>query len=221
MPSYITSNWMWFCIAFGMVLVKSFMMRIQSMNFYTQDVVIRRFSIMDLVFPASPLEVVLLIKGIYGLPVKRRKKTLQSLKAQLYIDFLFMPAVYGTIFLACMKVSLVMKSFSGQELFADLAWIQILPFICDILENIYLLNKISPNIAPSKQAVHKAFHLLEIIKWGIALTGAICAIAAIVYLWLTGRYSLHSLNYLLILAIEIILFFVAGKIASGKLKKAE
>jgi hypothetical protein len=218
MSLYINFDWIYFCIAFGAMLLISFIMSLQSTNFYTMYVVIRKFSIIDLEFPASALELVTFIKGIFLLPVELSKKSLRALRGQLYLDFLFMPAVYGSIFLLCMKVSLKMTSF-GHGLFAILAWLQLIPLLCDVIENIYLLNKIRPEPVISKPAVHKAYQILEIFKWGIALTGAVCSIAAIFYFWLVGRYSYHSIHYLLIMSAELIIFFILKKVTAKSEKE--
>ena len=117
-----------------------------------------------------------------------------------------------------MKVSLKMTSF-GHGLFAILAWLQCIAWLCDIIENIYLLNKIRPEPEASKPAVHVAYLVLEICKWGIALTAAVCSIAAMFYFWLVGRYSDHSIHYLLIIAAEIIVIFIAKKITAKSEKE--
>ena len=218
MPVYIDIDWIYFCIFFGAMLLISFIMSLQSTNFYTVDVVVRKFSILDLEFPASALEIVIFIKGIFKLPADLAKKTLNALRGQLYLDFLFMPAAYGSIFILCMKVSMKMTSF-GHGVFAILAWLQCIAWLCDIIENIYLLNKIQPQPVISKPAVHKAYQILEICKWGIALTAAVCSMAAIFYFWLVGWYSLHSINYLLIIAVEIIIFFILKKVTAKSEKE--
>jgi len=218
MPVYIDIAWIYFCIFFGAMLLISFIMSLQSTNFYTMYVVIRKFSIIDLEFPASALELVTFIKGIFLLPVELSKKSLRAVRGQLYFDFLFMPATYGSIFILCMKVSMKMTSF-GHELFAILAWLQLIPLLCDIIENIYLLNKIRPEPVISKPAVHKAYLILEIFKWGIALTAAVCSIAAIFYFWLVGWYSYHSIHYLLIITAEIIIFFILKKVTAKSEKE--
>ena len=218
MPVYINIDWIYFCIVFGAMLLISFIMKIQSANFYTMHVVLRKFNIIDLEFPASAQELVTFIKGIFLLPPELSKKSLHALRAQLYLDFLFMPALYGSIFLLCMKVSLKMSSF-GHRLFAILAWLQCIAWLCDIIENIYLLNKIRPQPVVSKPAVHRAYLALETGKWGIALTGIVCSIAAMFYFWLVGRYSDQSIRYVLIIAAEIIVIFIAKKITAKSEKK--
>ncbi len=218
MAIHITEGWLLFCIAFAVLLVISLIMAVQTTNFYTQDVVIRKFNIMDLELPASPNEVVNLIKGIYRLPGEQSKKTLRVLRANLYLDFLFMPAAYGSIFIACMMISWKMTSF-GHWLFAALAWAQIISWVLDIIENIRLLGKLKPDIEAPTLTEHKAFQRLEITKWGIALLGTVCAISAVMYFWLIGRYSYNSLEYVVTFVAELAIFFVIGKIADKYLSR--
>src|SRR5437764_216538 len=105
MPIHIANGWTWFCIASGILLILEIVMTTQRNYFYTNDVVIRKFNLIDLELPASPREVVNLIKGIFLLPVAQSKKTAAALKSLLYIDFIFMPVAYTAIFLLCMQVS--------------------------------------------------------------------------------------------------------------------
>ncbi len=215
---YIQIDWIYFCIFFGAMLLMSLIMSVQSSRFYTMHVVIRKFSIIDFEFPVSALELATFIKGIFKLPPELSKKSLRALKGQLLLDFLFMPAAYGSIFFLCMKVSLKMVSF-GHSLFAVLAWLQCIAWLCDIIENIYLLNKIKPEPAVSKPPVHKAYQILEAFKWGIALTGIVCSVSAMAYYWLDGRYSQNSFSYLLIIILEIIVFGFLKKITAKSEKE--
>lgn len=212
MQILIPNGWILFCIAFGVLLITSFIMSRLSRHFYTHDVLERKFSIMDLQWPASPLELVNLVDGIYKLPLPKQQRTLRALKKHLYVDFIFMPAAYGSIFLLCMNISWKM-SLAGPYLFAGLAWLQIVAFILDVIENIYLLKKIGPKISEASPGTHKAYGYLERFKWGIALLALICALSALLYFWLVGRYSVGSLKYAAIIVVEIVLFFVAGTIA--------
>jgi hypothetical protein len=211
MSFYVDISWIYFCVVFGIALICSLIMSLQSTNFYTMHVVIRKFSMIDLEFPASAQELVTFIKGIFKLPPEISKKSLHALKTQLYFHFLFIPFVYGSIFIACMKVSSKMTYF-GHGLFAMLAWIQIIPLLCDVVESIYLLKKIKPDPLISNPVIHNAYVLLEILKWGIALTAAICCAGAVFYFWLVGMYSYNSLHFLLIAAAEIIIFFIFKKL---------
>src|SRR3954470_4734069 len=94
-------HWALFSILFGIMLLLSLIMVMQSRNFFTYDVVVRRFSIMDLELPSKSREVVNIIKGIYQLPPTQCSKTISALKGQLIVDFLFMPFAYLSIFFMC------------------------------------------------------------------------------------------------------------------------
>lgn len=211
MSFYIHVNWLYFCLAFGIMLLLKLVMSFQNRNFFTKHVVIRKFSMLDLEFPPSAEELVSFIKDIYNLPAQLAVKTTRALKTQLWLDFVFMPALYGSIFILSMKVSMMMF-YIGHKLFAIFAWLQFIAWLCDIIENIYLLNKIRPDPLISTPFVHKSYEVLEIIKWGLPLLVAVCSVAAIFYFWLVGRYSYDSLNYIIITVIELILFFIVKKL---------
>ena len=217
-------GWEYFCVAFGGMLVISFLMGLLSVNLFTLHVVIRKFNVIDLEFPASALELAALIKGIFLLPADMSRKSLRALKQQLYLDFFLIPFVYGSVFILCIKVSGKLSSF-GRDTFQVLAWLQFVALVFDVIENIYLLNKIRPQPAVSKPVAYNTYLVLEVLKWGLSLTGAVCSIAAICYFWLTGRYSYQSIYYLLIIIAEIVVILVAKKITSlsekEQLKKFE
>lgn len=211
MFTHITSNWSLFCILFGGMLLLTFIMRLQSVHFYTRDVVVRKFSIMELELPSTPKELANLVKGLYRLPEEQSMQAVRALKSQLYTDFLFMPFAYGTVLLFCLHAARKMNTSIGTGLFIILAFLQLLAWLLDIIENIYLLGKIKPAAEESVPAVHKAYLIMECCKWGIALGSTICAVAAFFYFWLIGNYNFGSLIYPLILFGEIILFVLAGK----------
>ena len=205
MDTLIHDAWSWLCLSIGVMLLTTFIMRRQSRQFFTMDVVIRKFSILDLEFPGSPKEIPDIIKGVYALPAAQQKRTLSALRGQLWVDFLFMPAAYGSIFLVCIKVAEKMNP-AGTSLFTWLAWLQLLPWLCDIIENIYLLRKTYPAVPPSSQAVHKAYQWLEIVKWGISQVGMVCGLSALLFFWLSGDFEVASLHYLLIIVGETAVF---------------
>lgn len=199
-------NWLWITIIFGLLLMFSLIMKRQSLNFYTKDVVPRKFSIMELEIPATSTELFNLIKGLYLLPEDQSIKSIRSLRSQLILDFLFMPFVYLIIFLLCWKIAHKMQLSFGYSFFIALAFLQLIPWICDIIKNCYLLNKIKKEVLPSSEEFHRNYLWMEGFKWGITLIAAISAISVICYFWLTGNYSSNSLYYLLIVLSEIIIF---------------
>ncbi len=213
------NNWLTFLVCFTLLLIVSFAMMKQGSGFYTKDIVIKKFSIMELEVPASPDTLYRLIKGLYALPEPDSKKSVAALKGQLRLDFLFMPLAYGCLFLLCWRVSGKMESGLGKYLFIELAFLQLVPWLCDIIENIYLLNKIKPDIEDPKQMnragqqaaikKHKNYLRMEAVKWGISLTALVCALSAVCYCWFTGTYSRQSLYYLLAVIGELAVFFFA------------
>lgn len=211
MPIQYLDDWLLFAITFALLLFVTTMMSALSLDFYTKDIVLRKFSIMELEIPANPRELVNLIKGLY-LPEPRLKRSVRALKRQLKLDFLFMPLAYGSIFLLCWRVSHKAISPIAQNVFYWFAVLQCIPWICDIIENIYLLRKIHPDPVQSSDRLHKYYLGMEALKWGLSLIAAVSAVSAVCYYWLTGGYTLHSFLYLLIVAGEVILFLVAGKL---------
>jgi hypothetical protein len=215
------NNWLYFAIVFGLFLVISFIMIKISGRFYTKDVVVRRFSIMELQVPATPTELVNLISGLYLLPPAQSAKAIGALKAHLKIDFLIMPLAYGSIFLLNWKVAHKMEHPLGQYVFMAFAFLQFIAWLCDIIENIYLLGKIQPEPVKTDVKTHRNYLRMEATKWTICLTGLVCAVSAIFYFWLSGKYNPVSFNYLLVVFGEIVIFLVAVKISSkGKKKNA-
>lgn len=206
-PFYINVSWAYFCFTLGAMLVAGFVMYLQSKKFYTLHVFVRKFSILDLEFPVSSLELATYIRGIFLLPPELSKESLRALKGQLYVHFLFIPLQYGSIFLLCMQVSHKL-TFLGNHIFALLAWIQIIPLICDVIENIYLLQKIRPDVAVSTDSVHSYYQLAGKIKWAIALVALVFCISTLFYFWLTGNYSDFSTHFLLIILAEFLVIFI-------------
>ena len=213
MPFYIQIGWMYFCIALGLSLLMSLLKSSQAKKFFLMHMVIRKFSILDLQFPASAHELASVIGDIFELPNGLSRKAVKAVKTQLYLDFIFMPAVYGTIFILSMNVSMKMIYF-GHKLFAALAWLQIVSWICDIIENVYLLNKLKPKPVVSSPTVQKAFERLEVIKWSFPLIASVCSLAAIFYYWIVGNYNDESLYYIALTIVEVLLFFIIKKLTT-------
>ncbi|MEO8961520.1 MAG: hypothetical protein ABI325_06550 [Ginsengibacter sp.] len=212
---HISNYGLLFYVIFGAMLITGFFMHLQSKNFYTLYVFVRKFSMLDLEFPASALELANYIKGIFLLPKELSSKSLRALKGQLYLDFLFIPLFYSSIFLLCLEVAIKMNSW-GNYIFTTLALIQVIPLICDVAENIYLLQKIHPNVSPSKPSVHKAYQLLGKIKWIIASVAVVFAISTLFYFWLSGNFSLRSIQFLGVIIGELIIVYILSRITSKR-----
>lgn len=207
-------NWLLFTVIFGLFLISTFIRIKQSRNFYTKDVVVRKFGIMELEVPATPTELMNIIKGLYLLPEPQSRKSISALRTQLKLDFLFMPLVYGSVFLLSWKVAQKMQFPLGQYLFLGFAFLQLVSWICDMIKNVYLLGKIRAEPVMTSERTHKNYLRMEGAKWGITLTAAVCSLSAVFYFWMTGNYSSNSFYFLLIVLIEIIIFLVAAKFSA-------
>lgn len=216
MEVIIPDSWTIFCIAFGIVLFTSYIMGRLGRLFYNRDVSLRKFSILDLQLAPNAKEIVILVKGIYKLPEAAAKKVIGALKAQLYVDFLFMPAAYGSIFILCMKLSAKMTDSIGPTFFSALAWLQLIAFLFDIIENIYLLGKVRKDPVQSSDGVFKAFRFFVACKWLFALLGVVCSLASLLYFWFADEYDTTSLKYILIIGIEVAVFVVLSMMTKKK-----
>jgi len=104
---------------------------------------VRNFSIIGLEFIAKHEEFDKTIKGIFRLTASEQKCVLQKLRSILWLDFLFMPAAFGSIFCISMYVAcgLYPGSF-GARFFALSAWLVAVPWLLDIFENVVILWRV-------------------------------------------------------------------------------
>lgn len=186
-----------FCIALAVVILSSWLMGRQGKLFFTKDPLRRKFSILEMEFPAKSYDLEYLIKGIYLLP--EAQTTVKAVKRQLLLDYLlFIPAAYGGIFLLSMHVATSIPFHIGQYLFAGLAWAQIIPFVLDYIENTYfwiLVGKrdiyIPPPVITKEEpqtATFKLMQWLERFKWGIPLITFVSCLSVMAYSWLSGGF---------------------------------
>jgi hypothetical protein len=209
---YINNIWLWFCISSGFAMIFAFMMRQLGFQLMTKRGTLRLFSLMDLEFPSDDKDIPTIINGIYKLPTPaQQQRVVKDLKSILYIDFLFMPAVYCSIFLICLKVALKLEdSPISQQIFIVFAYAQILAWIFDICENFFLLSWIRPDLGVKlAKNMFRLFNIFVRTKWIIALIGGVSALMMIIYFWIKGSFSMHSLNWMCIYFGELILFLVA------------
>lgn len=134
-------------------------MRWQSTCFYTMDVVLKKFAILELEFPATQAELINTIKGLFKLPPENSNTSVKALKTQRYIDFVFTPFACGCIAILCLLVSKKTSLIAGANMFIILAGLQLFVWVFDIIENVYLLGKIKSTVEPSSPAKHKAYFI--------------------------------------------------------------
>ncbi len=225
--SSIPHVWILFCACFGAMLIAMYMMGRQSRHLYTVvRKVRRRFSMMDLEFPLSYEEQRELVHGITNLTDDKEKtSSIKSLYQQILTDYLlYMPATYGGIFVLCYTLSCrTDMSIQGQCFFSVLAFVQILAFLLDAVENVVFLHTISLRYAPLKKTdadkrryhrYHVWLRILECVKWGSALLGAACGFSMLCYYWLHGAYTDCAWITFLVLLGEIVLYgIISGWVA--------
>jgi hypothetical protein len=208
----IVPGWILFCILLSGVLLTALLMQWFGGFFITRDVLVRNFTILDLELASTEKEIDNTLKGIVQLEPAVAGKVIRSLTYHLYVDFLFMPAAYGTIFVACLNVAWKMPA-SGAIFFTVMGWLQVASWVSDILENIYLLgkiNRIKSEYTPSFMSFH-TYQYLEVVKWGLALLAIVCLLSALMYFWISGLYMEISLQYLLAVMIELTIFVLLMK----------
>lgn len=96
------------------------------------------------------------------------------LKAHLYFDFVFMIGAYGGILSLLMMAKNRLTGLWIRRIVGFLAVGQLIAWGCDIKENFYLLDWMmsQPDIHPS----FSTYHFVVIVKWVLALSGALVAI---------------------------------------------
>ena len=193
--------WIIFITCFTVMLLATLWMTNLAKHFFVEKDGKRSFNIFDLEFPATEMQLDKLM--YYSTPDARKQ-----LRKHLLVDFIFMPAAYIAIALLCYKAAIKME-FVGKYTFLALAVLQILPWLFDILENGYLLNKLSSAKKPGSKdssASFKTFQFLVKAKFAIALTASVCAVFGLFYFWIMGAFQKESLIYLAVLVIEIAVF---------------
>jgi hypothetical protein len=189
---------LYFGIAFAVMLLATWLMGRQGRFFFTKDPIRRKFSILEMEFPAKSYDLENLINGIYMLPGDA-VKTIRALRAQFLLDYLlFIPAAYGGVFILCMHLAGDMQTAMGRYWFIGLAWAQVIAFILDYIENTYYWIMIGKRNLPipkptpfgpvEKSRSFKIMRVLEIIKWGLPLLGFICCVSLLACFWLSGRF---------------------------------
>lgn len=91
----------------------------------------------------------------------------------LYFDYAFMASVYPGIAALCMMGSQKSGSIILKRVLIVIALLQLIAFYCDIKENSYLFKWLND---PVMEDEFQKYHIIVVIKWVIAVTGALLAI---------------------------------------------
>ncbi|MGB3006358.1 MAG: hypothetical protein WBC06_07625, partial [Chitinophagaceae bacterium] len=150
-----------FCL--GIVIGSAFCMKWMESDFIQNGKI---FTIIGLEISYSKAKVIEILSSL-----DEKVKTI--LGYHLYFDFIFMAGIFPGIASLCM---IARKKHSGRmlrNLLLVLAFTQIIAWIFDIFENIYLLNWLKNPVIGNEFGL---YHLLVTLKWIIALSGFLMAI---------------------------------------------
>jgi len=95
------------------------------------------------------------------------------LKYHLYFDFAFMAGVYPGVASLCMMAGKRVNSSSVKKLLYFLAALQLLAWLADVYENLWLLQWTMQPFIGNEFA---SYHIAVVVKWIIALAAATVAI---------------------------------------------
>lgn len=100
------------------------------------------------------------------------------LQYHLVFDFAFMAGVYPGIAALCMMARNKVQGVTIKKILLLLALLQFLALVCDVTENIFLLNWIN---SPGEICCFQFYHFIVIAKWILALTGAAAGILILLF----------------------------------------
>lgn len=162
--SYSIQGWRkLFLFSLGLFVGTAFCMKWMEKDFLYQG---ELFTIIGLEISYSGDRIVEILTGIS--PAVK-----QILGYHLYFDFAFMAGVYPGIASLCMMARGKTRSRWIRRVLLILALSQGIAWACDITENIYLLSWIRE---PESVGQLTTYHTIVLLKWVLALSGALFAI---------------------------------------------
>jgi hypothetical protein len=169
--------WYWFAACFIWTGLTTVIMLRQATHFYCVDHT-KKFSIFELMWPGNRSSMGILIQQINRLPKAEYAESMNALKGQLTVDFFYMPAVYGCVFLLLIAAAIRSRGWLSDFL-KIWAWLQIVAWLSDITENCYIFYKIAhPFICTP--FVFFCYRIVEILKWGLSCGGFVAAVLVLV-----------------------------------------
>ena len=147
-----------FCL--GLFLASAFCMKWIESSFIHNG---KLFTILGLELTYSKEQIISILSGI-DTPIK------SLLRYQLIFDFIFMLGVYPGIAALNRMAAFKVQSIRLKKFLLLMAFLQLIAWGCDISENLFLLNWLKKPDAINHLST---YHLIVIVKWGIALLGII------------------------------------------------
>jgi hypothetical protein len=156
-----------FLFAAGLFVGTAVCMKWMEGNF---EVYGKKFTILGLELFYDKRKLVNIFSGLDG-----HVKSL--LRYHLYFDFVFMAGAYPGITALCMMAREKLVSIPLKKIIALIAWLQLLAWAFDCIENYYLLSWIG---RPETCTGLWFFHLVVAAKWIIALAGVLLSVLLLV-----------------------------------------
>jgi len=152
-----------FLCCLGLFLGTTICMKMLESEFFFKG---EKFSIIGLELTYSKARVINILSGI-----EPHVKSL--LRFQLYFDFVFMVGVYPGIAALCFMARNKMESPQLKKVLCVIGTLQLMAWVCDILENYSLLKWISHPVIGNEFML---YHFIVVIKWMLTLIGAAAGI---------------------------------------------
>lgn len=196
----LNAPWPHFILHFTFFLLTTLWMSDLARRFRTVDTDLGEvpFSIFDLLFPSSETELCKLLSR--ATPDGKR-----ALRIHLWVDFLFMLAVYPMIAILC--YALGEKTGIGKYFFWLVAALQFVAFLFDILENLYLLRRLRK---PQASGGFGRFTFFVYAKFILSFLGVAVTLPLIFYFWMTGTTAAGTLQYIGIAILEVVVFVLVS-----------
>ena len=99
------------------------------------------------------------------------------LSYHLHVDFVFMAGCYPGIACLCMMAAEKVNMKIFKAILFGLAFLQLVAWAFDIIENLYLLKWLKAPVIGDKFGF---YHAVVYTKWGIALSGALFALGVFI-----------------------------------------
>jgi hypothetical protein len=158
-----------FLLTFGLALSAAFCMKWMENDLLLNN---QKFTILGLELFYSEEKVESVLSAINS-PVR----TIFSY--HLTFDFAFMAGIYPCIASLCMMASLKVRSAALKKILITLAFLQLLAWTADIMENYYLLDWNQQHHVDA--TAFTQYHVIVSLKWILALAGAFISIPLVIF----------------------------------------
>jgi hypothetical protein len=202
---WLTNNlWSIFIACIILFIVTTLIMKRIATRFVTNPPASKKFSIFRLEFPGSNAQ-------LSSLVLQMSPATKNSVRAHLYVDYIFMLAVYPAIGILCYKTGFALhESHTAAAYFLYfMAALQLVAFACDAIENMMLLRKLA-DIQSWSERSHERFSKIVFYKFMIALFAFATVGCCWIYMWLVHLIPVIYVQWVVIGG-TIMIVYITGR----------